>query len=48
MSVNGVIPNRAVRTVAAAPDWVTWPEVYAGKPGVMRRGSQAGSMRRVM
>jgi NAD(P)-dependent dehydrogenase (short-subunit alcohol dehydrogenase family) len=47
-NVTRVIPNRSVRTVAAAPDWVAWPEVYAGKPGVIMRGNQVGSMRRVM
>jgi hypothetical protein len=40
VSVNGISPNRSVRTIAAAPDCVEWPEVYEGKLGVTRRGTQ--------
>jgi len=38
------MPNRSVRTVAAAPDWVEWPEVYDGKLGALRRGNRSGSL----
>src|SRR6266581_4205311 len=43
VSVNALIPNIAVRTEAAAPDWVECPEVYVGNGGVVMYGSQLAS-----
>src|SRR5262249_46669617 len=40
---NGSPPNNRVRTVAAAPLKVLWPEMYSGNGGVAISGSQLGS-----
>ena len=37
------VPKNTLRTVAAAPLKVLWPEMYSGKGGVTSSGVQAGS-----
>ena len=44
LSSNATVPSSPVSTVAAADDWMEWPEVYSGKGGVGMNGSHSGSM----